>query len=101
MTPYHILGCASRSKFVGGVPFSQVLGQFLTVRQYRDGQFLCKQSWQDRAVLRALLAFPGTMIQSQCCLVIGQALCMWSFTNWHVIVQAVSQWHWAIGLFHA
>ena len=36
-----VLGCASRPKFMGGVPFSLVLGQLSIARQYRDGRFLC------------------------------------------------------------
>ena len=46
---FFVLGCASHFKYVGGVPFSHVLGQFLIMRQHRDGHFLCKQSWQDRS----------------------------------------------------
>ena len=42
---HHVLGCASLSKFVGGVPFCQVLGQFLIARQYRNGYFFHEQSW--------------------------------------------------------
>ena len=40
VTSFFVLGCASHSKFMGGVPFSLVLRQFLIARQYRDGCFL-------------------------------------------------------------
>ena len=46
-----VLGCAGHSNFVGGVPFSHVLSQFLIERQYRDGCFLRKHSNLVRAVV--------------------------------------------------
>ena len=39
-----VLGCDGRSNFVGGVPFSHVLSQFLIKRQYRDDCFLREHS---------------------------------------------------------
>ena len=56
---FYLLGYASHSKFMGGVPFSPVLGQFLIVRQYRDGHFLCAQSWQDCAGCCAMIRSQG------------------------------------------
>ena len=44
-----VLGCDGHSNFLGGVPFSHVLSQFLIMRQYCDGHFLGMQSWQDCA----------------------------------------------------
>ena len=46
-----VLGCAGRSNFLGGVPFSHVLSHFLITRQYRDGCFLCEHSSLERAVV--------------------------------------------------
>ncbi len=39
-----VLGCAGHSNFVGGVPSSHVISQFLIKRQYRDGCSLCEHS---------------------------------------------------------
>ena len=44
---HHVLGHASLSKFVGGVPLNHALSQFLIARQYCNGHILCKQSWLD------------------------------------------------------
>ena len=46
-----VLGCDGHSNFVGGVPFSHVLSQFLIKRQYRDGRFLCEHSSLVHAVV--------------------------------------------------
>ena len=60
-----VLGCASLSKFVDRVSFSQVRGQFLIVRQCQDGCFLCNQSGLIEGLLHVSLAFTGPKIQAQ------------------------------------
>ena len=68
-----VLVCDGRSNFVGGVPFSHVLSQFLIERQFRDGRFFASI----------------------------QALCARLFSNWRMIAQAVYRSYWAFGLFHS
>ena len=50
-----VLGCAGHSNFVGGVPFSHVLRQFLIKRQYRNCCFLREHSSLLRTVVFKLM----------------------------------------------
>ena len=71
------------------------------MRQYCDGHFLRGILARLLGLLLSSLAFAGHMIWSQGHIVIGQASCTRSFSNWCMIVQDVSQLYWANKLFCA